>query len=266
MKRLAAALAAALSFSVHADNTAVDYSDLWWNPAHGGWGLGLDRQADVMFATLFIYADDGSATWLSASAVQATNAGQTSWSGKLYRSTGPGFASAFDPSSVGVAEVGTLRVDFSSTQKGTLTYSVDGKSVAEPIERITLRAPSAAGAYHGGISAIASGCDDDSFKGGFDVLGPFTASQNGSHVAIAFATAPGDVPSSCSFTGDYSQSGRLGRIQGNWLCSFYFALDPRVGTFTLDDVVVTANGFAGRLSAKDQDCNYDGRVGAVRDP
>jgi hypothetical protein len=260
------ALAAAAGFSARAENTAVDYSDLWWNPVHSGWGLGLDRQGGVMFATLFTYADDGSATWLSASSVQATNGDETSWSGKLYRTTGPGFASPFDPASVGITEVGALRVDFSTARNGTLTYSVDGKTVVEPIERITFRAPSIAGTYTGGMSATTTGCGDPSFDGDYDVLGPFAASQSGSRVTMSFTSFPGDLPSSCTFTGEYSQAGRLGRVQGTWQCSLYWAVDGRVGTFTLDDVVVTINGFAGKLSAKDQDCNYKGRVGAVRQP
>jgi len=138
--------------------------------------------------------------------------------------------------------------------------------VVEPIERITFRAPSVAGSYQGGISATASSCSDESFNGSFDVFGPFTASQSGSRVTLAFATLPGDLPSTCRFTGDYSQSGRLGKVQGTWQCNFYWALDPRVGNFTLEDIAVTANGFAGKLTAKDQDCTFSGRVGAVREP
>ena len=101
-----------------------------------------------------------------------------------------------DPASAG--EVGTLRVDFSAAQKGTLTYSVDGKTVLEPIERITFRAPSVAGTYHGGISATASGCDDDSFKGGFDVLGPFTASQSPSFTVVWYCSPGSADAHSCS--------------------------------------------------------------------
>ena len=269
-------LAAALALPADAENTSVDYSDLWWNPAHSGWGLGLQRQGEVMFATLFVYGSDGTATWLSASDVRATNAAQTSWSGKLYRTRGTAFSSRFDSSSVTIAEVGTLAVDFTGSKGGTLTYSVDGNRVVEPIERITFRAPSVAGSYQGGISAVSSMCNDDALDGEFDMTGSLTASQNGSRVAIAFNTPTlSGLPSSCNFTGDYSQSGRLGKVQGTWKCSLYWALDPRgesalyitrLGDFTLDEVAVTTNGFAGKLSANDQDCSIDGHIGGVRAP
>jgi len=270
------ALAAVLAMPARADNTAVDYSDLWWNPAHSGWGLGLQRQGDVMFATLFIYGNDGSATWLSASDVRATDAAQTSWSGKLYRTHGNAFTSAFDSSSVAVSEVGTLRIDFTGAKGGTLTYSVDGASVVEPIERITFRAPSMAGTYQGGMTTESSRCQDEAFNGDFDFAGAMNVALSGSRVAIAFSSASlSGLTSSCTFTGDYSQAGRLGSVEGTFKCNLYFSLDPRgenplfvarLGTFTLGEIAVTANGFAGKLAAKDQDCTYDGRIGAVRMP
>ncbi|HEX5633216.1 MAG TPA: S8 family serine peptidase, partial [Gemmatimonadales bacterium] len=32
---------------------ASNYSDLWWNPAESGWGVNLEHQGDVIFATWF---------------------------------------------------------------------------------------------------------------------------------------------------------------------------------------------------------------------
>ena len=269
------ALAAALTLPAHAENTSVDYSDLWWNPAHSGWGLGLQRQADVMFATLFIYGNDGTATWLFASDVRPTNDAATSWTGKLFRSSGPAYSAPFD-SSVSLTELGTLRIDFGSTSAGSLTYTMNGATVVEPIQRITFRAPSLAGGYTGGVTSTSSLCQDEAFNGDFDLMGAMNVTQAGSRVSMAFNTASlSGLTSSCTFTGDYAQSGRLGKVQGTFRCSLYYSLDPRgesslfvarLGNFTLDDVSVTANGFAGKLTAKDQDCSYDGRLGAVRLP
>src|ERR1700754_1123034 len=101
---------AALALPARADDLALDYSDLWWNPAHAGWGLSLERQSDVMFATLFVYGADGIATWLVASDVRAVSEAQTSWSGKLYRGTGPAFSAVWTATAA-LTEVGTLRVD-----------------------------------------------------------------------------------------------------------------------------------------------------------
>jgi len=268
-------LATAALFA-RADNTAVDYSDLWYNPAHDGWGLGIDRQADIMFVTLFIYADDGTATWLSASDVRPANAEATSWSGKLYRTTGSPFAAPFDASSTAIAEVGSLRIDFNSVKTATLTYVRDGKTVVEPIQRFSFRLPTMAGSYQGGMSVTASRCNDDALDGGLDIFGPVTVTQTQARVAISFTSvALAGLPSSCTFTGAYSPGGRLGAVQGNWRCNIVIGQDDRgentrtvsrLGTFSLENVATTASGFAGKLVAHDQDCTFDGRLGAVRLP
>jgi hypothetical protein len=270
------ALAAAFCLPARADNTATDYSDLWWNPAHPGWGLGIDRQGDTMFATLFVYGADGTATWLTASDVHPSNASSTSWTGKLYRTSGLGFASAFDASTVTIAEVGALRIDFSAPVRGTLTYSVDGATIVEPIERLTFRAPSIAGSYRGGMSALVSACTDEWNNGALDMFGSLSATQSGAAVTIAFTSEEvTGYPSSCSFTGNLSQAGRLGSVAGNWRCTIVIGLDDRnenirtlqrVGTFTIDRLAATSNGFAGRLAAKDQDCTVEGHLGGVRLP
>ncbi len=137
---------------------STDYSDLWWNPAHNGWGLGLQRQGDVMFATLFIYGTDGTATWLFASDVRPTGA-TLAWSGKLFRAAGPTFSVPFD-GSVGIAEVGNLNLRFDASGKGVLAYTTDGSSVTEPIERMAWRTSIPSGSYYGGMTATAFSCND----------------------------------------------------------------------------------------------------------
>lgn len=109
-----------------------NYTDLWWNPAESGWGVNLNHQGQVIFATLFTYGADGAPDWyvMSDGARQADG----SFRGTLFRATGPVFNAA-PWTGVSLAEVGTMQVSFSSTDAGTLAYTVDGVAVTKAIQR-----------------------------------------------------------------------------------------------------------------------------------
>lgn len=112
--------------------TATNYQDLWWNPAESGWGLNLTHQGSTIFATLFTYASDNRDMWLVASDVRRQ--GNGSFSGALYRTTGPAFnASAW--ALPAATTVGTLSLAFSSGTQGTVTYTVNAVTVTKAIER-----------------------------------------------------------------------------------------------------------------------------------
>ncbi len=254
---------------------STDYSDLWWNPAHNGWGLGLQRQGDVMFATLFIYGTDGTATWLFASDVRPTGA-TLAWSGKLFRAAGPTFSVPFD-GSVGIAEVGNLNLRFDASGKGVLAYTTDGSSVTEPIERMAWRTSIPSGSYYGGMTATAFSCNDpERLDGTVDVLGAMTVSAAGTRLTMSnSSTTVAGIPSTCNFTGDYAQAGRYGTVTGTFRCNIVVGQDgrgestnvvPRLGSFTMDRMVTTPSGFTARLSAVDQDCLVNGQFGGMKLP
>jgi hypothetical protein len=111
---------------------ATNYQDLWWNPAESGWGLNLTHQGNLIFATLFTYANDNRDLWLVASSLARQADG--SFSGALYRTTGRAFNSA-TWATPAVSEVGTMRLAFSNGTSGTVTYSVNGTTVTKAIER-----------------------------------------------------------------------------------------------------------------------------------
>ncbi len=109
-----------------------DYTDLWWNPAEAGWGLNLNHQGNVIFGTLFTYDASGAPMWLVLSRGDLQADG--SFQGTLYRTTGPAF-NTVPWTATTPTEVGTMRVAFSNTTTGTLTYSVDGVNVSKSITR-----------------------------------------------------------------------------------------------------------------------------------
>ena len=123
-----------LNSSFSSDTLASVYTDLWWNPNESGWGINLNQQANIIFATLFTYDATGRDYWLVASGMQQQPDG--SFSGTLYQTTGPSFsASPYNTSLFGFNSVGTMSVRFPDANSGVLTYTVNGVSVTKNIQR-----------------------------------------------------------------------------------------------------------------------------------
>jgi hypothetical protein len=110
----------------------TNYTSLWWGgDAESGWGVNVNHQGNVIFATMFNYEAAGQGVqnpnmWLSS--VGNRIGGQNSYSGDLLRATGPAFnASPFTPiTAANVVRVGNMRFDFTGANTGTLTYDVAG--------------------------------------------------------------------------------------------------------------------------------------------
>ena len=112
------------------------YEGLWLNSSESGWGINIVHQGDVLFATWFTYDTDGSGMWLVMS--NGVHTGLGTFSGDLYRTTGPSFnavpfASIEFPRNY--TRVGTMTLSFSDTNTGTMSYNVDGKTQSKSITR-----------------------------------------------------------------------------------------------------------------------------------
>ncbi|HSN21095.1 MAG TPA: serine protease, partial [Usitatibacter sp.] len=117
---------------LRADALDTNYTDLWWNASESGWGINIDHQDNILFATLFTYDRDGTPTWLFMS--RGDRQADGSYSGTLYRASGP----AFDAAPFGAIQpvaVGTMRLAFSGHDNGTLTYTYNGATVTKSITR-----------------------------------------------------------------------------------------------------------------------------------
>ena len=115
--------------------TASNYQDIWWNAGEAGWGIEIAHQGNTIFASLFDYDESGRDVWFYGSSVQRQPDG--SFSGDLFRSTGPAFnASPF--TGVVSTKVGTITLRFSAGDAGTLTYNVGSTTVTKSITRFTL--------------------------------------------------------------------------------------------------------------------------------
>jgi len=116
---------------------ALNFQALWWGAPAGsesGWGLNLTHQGDILFGTWFTYDTDGSAMWLVAPS--ATRGAGDTYSGKLYRTTGPAFNSVpFNPAAIGVTEVGSATFTITDPNNGTFGYTVNGVTQSKAITR-----------------------------------------------------------------------------------------------------------------------------------
>jgi hypothetical protein len=131
------------TFGIQTDLTlAYNYQDLWWAaPANSesGWGVNLTHQGDIIFATWFTYDLDRTPLWL---AVTAPKTAAGTYSGTLYRTTGPAFnAVPFLPANVMATAVGTATFTFTDGNTGTFNYTVNGVTQTKAITREVLFAP-----------------------------------------------------------------------------------------------------------------------------
>jgi hypothetical protein len=120
------------SVDLRADTVGTNYTDLWWNAAESGWGINLNHQGNVLFATLFTYDTDGSQMWLAMS--NGARQPDGSFTGTLFRTTGPVF-NAVPWSAVTNTAVGTMTLRFTNSNAATLTYTVNGTAVTKSITR-----------------------------------------------------------------------------------------------------------------------------------
>jgi serine protease len=121
---------------------ATNYTDLWWaSPAgsESGWGINLTQEGAVIFATWFTYDVDHSPMWL---VVTAPKTAPGTYSGTLYRTTGPAFnAVPFNPANVVATAIGTATFTFSDGNNASFAYTVNGVSQTKAITREVLQNP-----------------------------------------------------------------------------------------------------------------------------
>ena len=113
----------------------ADFTDHWWNPQEPGWGISIMQHvSDRLFAVWFVYGPTGQPVWYTLQPGNWTY--QTSYTGPIYRTTGPYFAGPFDSSQVVLTQVGSGTLTFTDSTSGTFSYTIDGVSGSKPIARL----------------------------------------------------------------------------------------------------------------------------------
>jgi lysyl endopeptidase len=122
---------------IRADRVSDNYTSLWWNSNESGWGLNVNHQGNILFATLFTYNPDGSPVWLVMPDGKRLTDG--SYSGPIYRTHGPAF-NAQPWSSISFAQVGSMTLAFDTPSSATLTYTFNNVPVTKSITRQAFKA------------------------------------------------------------------------------------------------------------------------------
>ncbi|MEP7068677.1 MAG: hypothetical protein ABI789_05525, partial [Usitatibacter sp.] len=121
----------------------INVQGLWWKSPAGsesGWGVNLTQQGGILFATWFTYDLDGTGLWLVMSNGEKT--GDATWSGTLYRTTGPALnANPWLSTQVVPTPLGSATFSFSDANNGTFSYTVKGVAQSKPITREIFAAP-----------------------------------------------------------------------------------------------------------------------------
>jgi hypothetical protein len=122
---------------------APNYTGLWWRSPAGiesGWGVNIEQQGQILFATWFTYDVDGRPDWLVMS--DGARVSDTAYSGILYRTRGPAFyAEPWDPSQVTLMPVGSATFTFSNADDGRMAYMLDGVSQEKSITQQVFALP-----------------------------------------------------------------------------------------------------------------------------
>ena len=115
---------------------SANLQGLWWRQGgtESGWGINVTHQGNILFATWFTYDTDGSGLWLVMPRGETT--GNGTWTGALYRTTGPSFdANPWLTADVVATPVGNATFSFTDGDNGTFSYTVNGITQSKPIER-----------------------------------------------------------------------------------------------------------------------------------
>ena len=265
MKSIATALCLLLvAFAASAAKTppsteAPDASDLWISPTEPGWGVSVTQQKDVLFLTMFVYAPSGLPTWyVGSNTVFAGKAGASAiYKGPLFTTAGSPHTTVWNPGTFRMRQVGAVTFTLTSATTATISYTADGALVTKNLVRQTWRLNDLDGQYIGAVAGTYSNCANPVLNGFTLEYATITVDQNGANFQMRLENSEGR--GSCSYTGTYSQAGRLGSVTGSFTCTGDVS-----GTFKASEVEGDATGFLSRLEERSNACNYSGRVGGVR--
>jgi hypothetical protein len=276
MTRLDALAFAALATTSPAFGSAFhnDNTGLYNAVNESGWAVAFEQQGDAITATIYTYDSNGAPTWYSATLSLGVNAYPWSdlWSGDLYATTGPWFGAPFDTSETGYRKVGTLsfikdgRLNFIQGQVadgGTVTFTIDGVAVTKQIYRWTFRLDDYTGTYRGLYKTV-SDCGSPPVASTTYTDATIKVIQAGNSLSIVTSRSDGN---SCTYSGDYTQSGQLGYSVGRFVCTNGLSgggTPPSRVPFYYD-MNVTPSDFRASFSGGDSNgCSIGGNVVGIR--
>jgi len=245
-----------------ATNVTTDVTDIWWPSSEAGWGIQLIQNADVIFATMFVYGTENQPLFFVALLENPPGGGTGTWTGPLYVSHGSYFGAPWSPALAGEVPVGTMTFALTGIGTGTLDYTVGAESVSKVIDRQPLKLENNDGSYRFTHTWSTSGAGCTASDAFAPATGAVTGDMSITHVdadtaaiSLQWKLAPVEF---CSMSASYSQIGRFGQYQGTLNCP------ARTGTLTFFEVANRVKGLSGRYTVDwGYNCRYQGRFGGV---
>jgi hypothetical protein len=233
-----------------ANTFSTDLTGLWYNPLENGWGVNIIQQSEVLFVTMFVYDANNKPTWYFGSDVAFTNIdsnGGVNFTGGLYTATGSAFSANYNSLQFGVTQVGTVNLRFASYNTGTITYTVNGVTVAKNVIPQTWTANFLGGNWVGAMSG-ATNCTLPLAQPA--ALLNFHITDAGSNATIQVTDPTG---AQCTLTGTVKQYGKLVDIDGSYTCT-----GNHTGTFGIRRLEAGVDGLMGGFFSFASNCTASG--------
>ena len=230
---------------------ALEYTDVYYNPAESGWGLFLVQSDATQFVALFVYGADNKPTWYTA--VLAQDAAGN-YGGPLYATGGTYFGSPWNPAQLTDAIVGTMAFNPTSAYRATVTYALtNGPSVTKAVQRQSLTPYVLSGDYSGSASGTQLGCTDPTqsdpkFRGRYNLAVTQTG-DTAAAMTITFADDPQNNGVVCTIQGALTHFGRIYRMaNAQFSCKEPGAATGETTTVAIESLHPTGQGIEFRLS------------------
>ena len=239
-KRVAVVLSSFFLLLMPLRALAIDYSDIWWNPAESGWGVNIAQSDNFIFATFFVYGPNNLPIWYAGNLGADGNGNYT---GGLYSTTGTYLGTVpYNPAQFVATQVGVATFSPTAPDTAVLSYNVGGVNVVKNIQRQTLTVIALGGKYSGGQVGAYSGasCNLGNYVDHFDVQ----VTQPGDGTATFMFTYE-DSGLNCTLSGTLHQKGMLYSIpNASYSCS-----DGLNTNASLSQIKATSLGIEGVLAA-----------------
>lgn len=232
----------------------INYADHWNKATEPGWGLSITQNADILFGALYIYDTGSLPTWYSATmTLVSENGGVRTYSGTLYKTSGPALGQPYNPALLDYRQVGTMTIDFPDDAHGLLNYTIDSIGAIKNIERFTFAPNQVTGSYVGSTSDVTYGCANPSRDGEVtNDPGPFTIALENGEAVMRFPT--------CTVNGKWTQQGQVGTIEGTYGCTH-----GGNGTIKFTGLRSEKGGIVGSYVGRDDfSCSFRGNLGGMR--
>ena len=228
-------------------SAASPLTGLWWNADESGWGATITQQSYMMFVTMFVYDAGGNPVWYTVSCAIAG----ASCSGDMMKVRGGATpTSTWNGSGITVSKVGTMILNFTGNDTGSMSYTLDGLSSLKQVTRQIFgppppEAPSLAGQWQGAIIETRSNCSQAQNNGSRATYGQYDIGMGVGAMGALFISLAGVTGLQCTYNGNFTTNGARLLANGTLSCN-----DGKRGTWRSTNMLITAKAMSLELAVQ----------------